>query len=136
MKKISFAIACAVVLSVLNIGAAAQTHTLAKANIPFSFSVHDTTYAAGSYEVRRIGHGLVRLQQVNSGTGVTLFAPSTISESVNMKLVFRQYGEGRFLAAIQDQKLGYTASVPASRSEREIQKKQKNAVIVALQAVR
>lgn len=136
MKKISFAIASIVVVSALTLTAAAQTHQLGKANIPFSFSVHDQTYPAGTYEVRQIGQDLLRLQDVKSGTGVTLFGGSTIRESVSLKLVFRQYNEGRFLSAIQDNQLGYTAMVPPSQSEREIQKMRKHATIVALQTTR
>jgi hypothetical protein len=135
MKKFSFAIACIVVVSALTLTAAAQNQ-LGKANIPFSFSVHDQTYPAGTYEVRQIGHDLLRLQDVSNGSGVTLFAGSAIRESVSLKLVFRQYGEGRFLAAVQDDKLGFAATVPASQSERQIQKMRKNAVIVALQTTR
>jgi hypothetical protein len=136
MKKISFAIACTVVLSMMTINAAAQTHQLGKANIPFSFSVHDQTYPAGTYEVRQISNDLLRLQEVKSGRGVTLFGGSPIRESVNLKLMFRQYAEGRFLSAIQDDKLGYSAIVPKSQSEREIQKKRTDATIVALQTAR
>src|SRR5258706_5337632 len=123
MKKISFAIACTVVLSVMTINAAAQTHQLGKANIPFSFSVHDRTYPAGTYEVRQLSNDLLRLQEVKSGKGVTLFGGSAIRESVNLKLMFRQYGEGRVLSAIRDDTLGYSAIVPKSQSERDLQKR-------------
>jgi hypothetical protein len=135
-KKISFAIACIVVLSALSIGAAAQNLTLAKANVPFAFSVHDTTYPAGTYQVRQIGQDLLRLENVTDGRGVTLFAPSTIRESAGMTLVFRQYEQGRFLSSIEDRKLGYVTSVPMSGGEREMQKMQKHATIVALQTTR
>ena len=136
MKKISFAIACTVVLSLMTINAAAQTHDLGKANIPFGFSVHDQTYPAGTYEVSRISNDLLRLQDVKSGRGVTLFGRSAIRQSVNLKLMFRQYREDRFLSAIQDDTLGYSAIVPQSQSEREIQKQRKDAAIVALQTTR
>ena len=136
MKKISFAIACTVVLSMLTINAAAQTHQLGKATIPFSFSVHDQTYPAGTYEVRQIGNDLLRLQEVKSGNGVTLFGGSAIRQSVNLKVMFRQYGEGRFLSAIQDDTLGYSAIVPKSQSEREAQRMRPHATTVALQTAR
>jgi len=137
MKKTSFAIACIVILSALSIGAAAQNPTLAKATVPFAFSVHDTTYPAGTYQVRHLSNDLLRLENVTSGQGVTIFAPSAIRESVGMTLVFHQYEQGRFLASLEDRKLGYAANVGTSASERDIQKMRgKHATIVALQTTR
>jgi hypothetical protein len=130
MKKISFAIACIVILSAFTVSAAAQQ--LAKADVPFSFSVHEKTFPAGIYEVRYLGGSFVRLQDAKSGIGVTLMAPSAIRESANMHLMFRQYGDRVFLASMTDKTLHYEADFPKSNAEREIQRSRKTATVVAL----
>ena len=130
MKKISFAIACIAALSSFTVSAAAQG--LAKADVPFNFSVHEKTLPAGTYEVRYLGNSIVRLENAKSREGVTLIVPSAIRESADMHLMFRQYGEQVFLASMVDRKLHYEADLPKSNSEREIQKSRKIATIVAL----
>lgn len=132
MKKISFAIACIVVLSLCAGSAAAQQ--LATATIPFGFSVHDKTFPAGAYQVRYLGSSMVRLEKVEGGEGVTLVAPSAIRQSSGMDLKFRQYGEQRFLAGMADKTLGYEADFPRSNTENNLRKWRKNATIVALRA--
>ncbi len=132
MKKISFAVVCTVVLSSLVGSAVAQT--VARAPIPFSFSVHDKTFPAGTYEVRYLGSSMVRLAKPNGGEGVTIFAPSAIRESSNMHLLFRQYGERFFLSAMTDPALHYEAELPVSSSERRARKSHGVPTIVALQA--
>ena len=130
MKKISFAIACIAVLTTFTVSAAAQG--LAKADIPFSFSVHEKTFPAGIYEVRYLGGSIMRLEETKTKDGVILMAPSGIRQSSNMHLLFRQYGERRFLASMADKTLGYQVDFAKSKSEREIQKLRRTATIVAL----
>jgi hypothetical protein len=130
MKKISFAIACIAILTTFAASAAAQQ--LAKADIPFSFSVHDKTFPAGTYQVRYLEGSFVRLEDAKTSNGVTLLAPSAIRESSEMHLVFRQYGDRHFLAAMTDRALGYEANFPKSKAESELQKSRKNATVVAL----
>ena len=130
MKKISFAIACIAVLSSFTPSATAQG--LAKADVPFSFSVHEKTFPAGTYELRYLGSSIVRFENMKSRDGVILMVPSAIRESADMHLVFRQYGERAFLASMVDKKLHYEADLPKSNSEREIQKSRKTATVVAL----
>jgi hypothetical protein len=135
MKKTSFAIAF-VVLFTLTLTATAQTQQLAKANIPFSFSVHEQTFTPGMYEVRRLGDGMLRLERVTDHSGVTILTGSTIRQSVAMKLVFHQYGSERYLREIADPVLGFSAPISQSNAERLAGRRLAKGAMLALQTSR
>jgi hypothetical protein len=135
MKKTSFAISFVVLLA-LTLTATAQTQQLAKANIPFSFSVHEQTFTPGMYEVRRLGDGMLRLERVTDRSGVTILTGSTIRQSVAMKLVFHQYGSERYLREIADPVLGFSAPISQSNAERLAGRRLAKGAMLALQTSR
>jgi hypothetical protein len=135
MKKTSFAIVLAVLFT-LTLTATAQTYSLAKAKIAFGFSVHEQTFAAGTYEVRQLGGGVLRLENVSDHTGVSILVGSAIRQSAGMNLVFHQYGNDYFLREISDPVLGFSAEIERSNAERSAKARQPKETVVAVKASR
>lgn len=135
MKKTSFAIALAVMFT-LTLTASAQTYSLAKANIPFRFSVHEQTLDPGVYEVRQLGSGVLRLERITDHKGVSILTGSAIRQSVGMNLVFHQFGSEYFLREIADEKLGFSAEIERSNAEREAKARQPRETVVAVKTAR
>ena len=135
MKKTSFAIAL-VVLFALSLTATAQTYTLAKATIPFRFSVHEQTFPAGVYEVRQLGSGVLRLEKMSDHTGVSILTGSAIRQSAGMNLTFHQYGSEYFLREVADPVLGFSAEIASSDAERAAKARQPKETVVAVKTER
>jgi hypothetical protein len=134
MKKTSFALALA--LLTLTLTATAQTYSLAKANIPFSFSVHEQTFPAGAYEVRQLGGGVLRLEKVSDHSGVSILTSSAIHQSASMKLTFHRYGSEYFLREIADPALGFSADIARSSAEQAAKARQPKETVVAVKTER
>ena len=135
MKKTSFAVALAVMFT-LTLTAAAQTYTLAKANIPFRFSVHEQNFDPGVYEVRQLGGGVLRLEKITDHTGVSILTGSAVRQSAGMNLVFHQFGSQYFLREIADPALGFSAEIARSNAERDARARQPKETVVAVKTSR
>ena len=130
MKKISLAIV--VMATLVTTSALAQNRVTVRANVPFSFQAHDKTFAAGTYEVRQIGASLLRVQNKETGEGVTIITAPATEGAADGRLVFRQYGAQRFLSAIVAPAGGYGAELSTTSLERELAKNNGKAQIVAI----
>ena len=97
---------------------AAQDRVIARARIPFQFTAHSETLDAGIYEIRQIGAQTIRVQQPDSGLGVTLLSSQNITEGDPVKLVFRLTGDRYFLANVSAP--SFAVSLPKSTQEKEL----------------
>lgn len=132
MKKIGLSLAAMLILlSSIAILGAAQNRVLGQVNIPFNFVANGEQLNAGNYQLWQIGTDSVRLQNVASNKGVTLFLPANIADSNAMKFVFHSYGSSVFLAAVATP--SDEMSLPQSRSEKEFAATKADMKTVALQ---
>jgi len=82
--------------------AQAQSGSRVKVNIPFNFSVGNTTLKAGDYRVQELRVGVLTLSGDNGqGSQFLLTVPGTsANRSQQPKLVFTRYGDESFLNKI------------------------------------
>ncbi|HEY1985520.1 MAG TPA: hypothetical protein VGG85_08925 [Terracidiphilus sp.] len=81
-------------------GALAQEHTL-KANIPFNFTVGETSLPAGEYRLSAPAAGLVRIHSEDGLLTATVATVKGFNETKgSSKLVFDRYGSQYFLHRI------------------------------------
>ena len=121
MKTLNTILMTAVVLS----GAAAlSAQTKATANVPFEFTVQNTTLPAGEYTISKnsTGRDLMLIQNVEAHKAVMVIAPSAETaqrrtESPNV-VVFRQIGDRYFLEDVKTS--GVCGHVAPSKLEREL----------------
>ena len=103
-------------------GLSAQTR--ATANVPFEFTVQNTTLPAGEYTISKTstGRDLMLIQNVEAHKAVMVIAPSAEAaqrrtESPNV-VVFRQIGDRYFLEDVKTS--GVCGHVAPSKLEREL----------------
>lgn len=126
MKKHStFALVVLLALT-FTAAAVAQPRTIAKANIPFTFFVHERSFAPGEYKVRQLGSSVLRIENAVSGNGITEVVSIAIAGEGSGKLVFHRYGDHYFLAAIVAPAGSYGVELPKSAAEREAHAAQRN----------
>ncbi len=101
-------------------GLQAQT---AVANIPFEFTVQNTTLPAGAYSLAPLNQTSGVVEIMNSDTGkaiAVLTMPSDRTRPQTPKIVFHVYGDRYFLSEIRTPN-GRQGYVKPSRTERELQ---------------
>ena len=117
-----------------NVPANAQSGSRALANIPFDFSVGNTTLKAGSYSVEQLQSGILALSSSdNKGDQFAMTFPSdSDQQSQESHLVFIRYGSEVFLkrAFISGNENSY--DLPESSREREIIKNQASGAELSL----
>ena len=102
--------------------AAAQQSVLLKANIPFEFYAGDKLMPAGAYRVEHLGSEITRV--INSQTYdavqfLTVRASKPGRESDDAKLIFKVYGDEKFLSEMWWDNRG-SIILPSAR-ERELE---------------
>lgn len=129
MKKQSLRIFLMFGLISILAASSAQAQTLAReqtANIPFSFTVGDKTFAAGSYIVARINPRtdpsalVIKSEDGRSKKIVLTTSVRAAKAQGSAKLVFNRYGDQYFLAQIWTQADIAGLELPRSRSERTL----------------
>jgi hypothetical protein len=111
-----------VIAMTLTVGSAFG-QTVAQVNIPFDFSIGNSTLPAGEYTLNRFLFGNNTVLAIRSSDGHrqisvhTNPAESAKTASEN-KLVFRRYGEQQFLSEIWVN--GQKLTLPVSNREREM----------------
>lgn len=83
----------------------AQSRSRITTHVPFAFQVGDKTLPAGDYSVKRISQGALLIESADGEQSVVAQAARSVESKTNAKpstekLVFRQYGEQRFLAQV------------------------------------
>ena len=105
MKKQLFAVATAILFSVVTAGVCYAQQPVLAVNIPFAFQAGNQTLPAGEYRVETVltGSGnLQRLRQVNGDASMIVSTMSVEPKKgkVDPELVFNRYGQKYFLAQI------------------------------------
>ena len=102
LKSVLFAVMIVLGVALTMVPAHAQSRSRVLANIPFDFSVGDTTLKAGSYTVEQLQSGILAISS-NDGTEYQ-FALTLQGDSGNYSqephLVFIRYGSEAFLKRV------------------------------------
>ena len=93
------------------------------AQIPFDFSVQNTTLPAGEYAMQRMNltSGLMSVHNVQTHKTVSVLAPNPMSHrGFNEKnvLLFHRVGDHYFLAGVKTD--AFSGSIRPSKTEREV----------------
>jgi hypothetical protein len=123
---------CGAALTV--VPAHAQSGSRALANIPFDFSVGNTTLKAGSYSVEQLQSGILALSSSdNKGHQfATTFPSASDRQSQESHLVFIRYGREVFLKRVFISGNENSYELPESSREREIIKNQASGAELSL----
>ena len=114
--------------------AKAQSGSRALANIPFDFSVGNTTLKAGSYSVEELQSGILALSSSDykeHQLALTLPGDSD-KQSQESHLVFIRYGSEVFLKKVSLSGNENTYELPESRRERELIRNQTSGAELSL----
>jgi len=89
--------------------------------VPFSFTVNDTAFPAGEYEVRQPTQFILSLRNVeNQASALEHVEPASSEADVRARTVFHRYGGEYFLAAISDGSWQSTYDFGRSNKEKEL----------------
>ncbi len=102
-----------------------QAQSRAQANVPFAFSVDQSTMPAGSYEIGSMGNNVLAVRNLSTREARLVIEPMHKQASVaagipHSKLVFHKYGEQYFLAEIWDGQSNIGVAFPESNREKEL----------------
>jgi hypothetical protein len=118
------------------VAAQAQSTTMLKGNVPFSFNIGDRSLPSGEYSVKAVDREIEAWYDPN-GRGLffvrTLPSGGIDEVSVN-KLVFHRYGDRYYLAEVWRD--GHSHELTASHEQRHIAKTQKYETIAVLMTSR
>lgn len=112
----------------------AQSGSRALANIPFDFSVGNTTLKAGSYSVEQLQSGILALSSSDSKTHqfAMTFPSDSDQQSQESHLVFIRYGSEVFLKKVSLSGDENSYELPESRRERELIRNQTSGAELSL----
>lgn len=120
LSRISLALIAAVALITAPSAVKAQTSdTEVAANIPFTFQVGSSHYAAGIYTLQLMRHVLTIQGRSASGM-MEVFPESTNHPPATSVLVFHRYGDHYFLSELHFGGSPEFVKSPVSRAERRI----------------
>ena len=105
MKVKLFAVAAALLLSVVATGTCYAQQTVLTVKIPFAFQAGNHALPAGEYRVERLLSGNESVQQLRQIDGDAVMTVQTMfveakAENQNPELVFNRYGQTYFLSQI------------------------------------
>src|ERR1700745_1159487 len=112
----------------------AQSGSRALANIPFDFSVRNTTLKAGSYSVEQLQSGIIALSSSDNKQHqfAMTFPSDSDQQSQESQLVFIRYGSEVFLKKVFISGNENCYELPESSREREIIKNQASGAELSL----
>jgi hypothetical protein len=89
--------------------------------VPFSFTVNDTTFPAGEYEVRQPTQFILSLRNVeNQASALEHVEPASSEADGRARTVFHRYGGEYFISAISDGSWQSTYDFGRSNKEKEL----------------
>ena len=102
-------------------GAFAQDGS-AEANVPFAFSVNNTTVPAGQYRITASSGSSILIRNLDQGLAVfsSIASPERASDG-SCQLVFHRYGERYFLSQILCPSKSISVDLPVTRREKHAQ---------------
>ena len=116
------------------IPANAQSGSRALANIPFDFSVGNTTLKAGNYSVEQLQSGILALSSSDNKEHqfAMTFPSDSDQQSQESYLVFIRYGSEVFLKKVSLSGNENRYELPESRKERELIRNQSSGAELSL----
>jgi hypothetical protein len=121
MKRIVCLAAAAIAICLVSTASHAQAENLKlRFHVPFPFTVENTTFAAGEYEVTEPAHLILELRNVGSQAAAFEHArpARTKKESDGrVRLIFHRYSSEYFLAAVSDGSWASTYDMLPSKEE-------------------
>jgi hypothetical protein len=124
MKRILLVAAAAIAMCLISTSTFAQAENLKlRFRVPFPFTVENTTFAAGEYEVTAPAHLILELRNVGSQAAAFEHAQPARSKKEadgRTKLTFHRYGSEYFLAAVSDGSYQSTYDLRLSKEEKEL----------------
>ncbi len=124
MKRILLLAAATFAICLMTTASHAQAENLKlRFHVPFPFTVENTTFAAGEYEVTEPAHLILEVRNV--GSQAAAFEHVTPARSVKKadgptKLTFHLYGSEYFLAAVSDGSYQSTYDLRLSKEEKRL----------------
>ena len=121
MKRNLFGILTTLTLALL-ISVPLSAQTIAKATVPFDFTVGQTKMPAGTYEFSPLAHGAILIRDSKTTKSVlSLFNSEEPSRGDSTpKLVFHRYGDKYFLSQVSRGNGGAVMKLPTSKLEEEV----------------
>lgn len=99
MKRNVIGVLSLAVLSLM-LNAAAQAQSLAKANVPFAFSVGSAQLPAGTYVISAAGESAIQIRNDQGSASALSLVRANYQSNTGAKLVFHHVGGQYFLAEI------------------------------------
>ena len=121
MKRTVFGALTALVLALVTNVAFAQSHSKAKADVPFAFTVDQKSMPAGQYSIVEISGGVMQVR--NDSTNASLAVIAQHEESLkpqNPRMVFHKYGDRYFLAEVWGGSGDSGMEFPVGKAEQEM----------------
>ena len=121
MKRNRFGILTTLTLALL-ISVPLSAQTIAKATIPFDFTVGQTRMPAGTYEFSPLSHSAILIRDSKTAkSALSLFNSGGSSKAYSTpKLVFHRYGDKYFLSQVSRGNGGAVIQLPTSKLEEEL----------------
>lgn len=124
MKRILNLAAVTIAICLSTVSTYAQSESLKlRFNVPFPFTVENTTFSAGEYEVTAPAHLILELRNVGSQASAFEHAqPARTTKEADgrVRLIFHRYGGEYFLAAVSDGSWASTYDMRPSKEERRL----------------
>jgi hypothetical protein len=109
-----------VVLSLV-LNATGHAQVVAKADVPFAFTVAQKTLPSGRYIVTTAGQGVITIQSYETGTSVISLARKELPRNTSPKLIFHRVGNQYFLSQVWGAEGTGGLTVRTSALEKELQ---------------
>jgi hypothetical protein len=120
MKRNLFGILTTLTLALL-ISVPLSAQTIAKATVPFDFTVGQTRMPAGTYEISPLSHAILIRDSKTAKSILSLFNSEEPSRGDSTpKLVFHRYGDKYFLSQVSRGHGGAVMQLPTSKLEEEV----------------
>lgn len=109
-----------VVLSLL-LNATGYAQAVAKADVPFAFTVAQKTLPSGRYTVMTDGQGVITIRSYETGSSIMSLAQKELPRKTSPKLIFHQVGNQYFLSQIWGAEGTAGLTLQTSTLEKELQ---------------
>ncbi len=120
MKRNLFGILTTLTLALL-ISVPLSAQTIAKATVPFDFTVGQTKMPAGTYEISPLSHAILITDRKTAKSVLSLFNSEEPSRGDSTpRLVFHRYGDKYFLSQVSRGNGGAVMQLPTSKLEEEV----------------
>ena len=99
-----------------------QAQSRVRADVPFAFSLEQSSMPAGGYEISSIDEKVISVRNLETGQARLLIASMHVqaSQDQHAKLVFHKCGDQYFLSQIWDGSGNDGIELPASKREKEL----------------